>query len=308
MNTHSPSRRLALALSGFALAFGSIGALASAASAAPPVVAGGVLAAETTTGCTVSDATLEWGVIERWRAYISGTIANGGWTLTDGVAYETPAFAWSAGSGTVNDDGSGEIAFNGTIHFAGHEELLKVDLGNPTLELVSPSEGYLLLDLASTKPTGEPDVSLPQVRAIKLDLAGALVADGTTLTVTEASGRLTAEGASAFGGFYAAGEEVDPISMTASAPGCVLEATEATAPPAAEDAAAGETEVVPVVAEPASAEVPWLPIGIGVAALLVIGVSTVLLLRGGKSRGADPAQETTVGSETAAADETDSTQ
>nr|WP_255499112.1 HtaA domain-containing protein [Leucobacter sp. cx-169] len=267
--------------------------MAPAAVATPLVAspAAGPVASEAGVGCTISDASLSWGVIERWRAYITGTIANGDWTLNDGVEYETPAFRWAAGSGALEADGSGTIGFTGGVHFTGHEGLLQLDVANPTLELVSPTEAYLLLDLASTKQTGEPDVSLPQVRAVKLDLTGTIIVNGVTLEIVDAPGRFTAEGASAFGGFYAAGEEVDPLSLTAQAEGCALEAD--AADKAAEEAPSEVAEPVTGVIEEEQPGVPWLPIGIGAVALLVIAGATFALVRSGRKPAAADAAEST---------------
>ncbi|MBC9936649.1 MULTISPECIES: HtaA domain-containing protein [unclassified Leucobacter] len=295
MNARPLTRKLTAVLSGAFAAIGVVAAcaIAPAAVAAPLVAspAAGPLAAEMGVGCTVSDASLEWGIIERWRAYITGTIANGDWTLKDGVEYETPAFRWAAGSGAIEADGSGSIGFTGGVLFAGHEGLLQLDVANPTLELVSPTEAYLLLDLASTKQTGEPDVTLPQVRAVKLDLAGRIVVNGVTLEIVDAPGRFTAEGASAFGGFYAAGEEVDPLSLTAQADGCALEA--GAADKAADETPSEDAEPATGVITEERPGVPWLPIGIGAVALLVIAGATLALVRSGRKPAAADAVEST---------------
>lgn len=274
----SHTRSVASVLGGAFIALTAF-SVAPAAQAAPLQ---STVSAETAEGCVVSDATLTWGVLERFRAYISGSIANGGWTLIDGTAYETPSFIWSAGSGELDADAAGAISFAGGIHFEGHEGVLKIDLANPTVELTSATEGYLLLDLTSTKQTGEADIAVSQVRAVKIDLEGAIVADGETLEITEAPGRLTSEGAAAFAGFYSAGEEMDPISVTASAPGCVLAADgTVAAPEATENAEEPPVETVVVTEE---AAFPWLPIGIGAVALIVIGIAGGMLLRGGKPK------------------------
>ncbi len=63
-------------------------------------------------GCPVDDATLTWGFKETFRSYISGSIANGEWTVADGATYETPDFGWSDGTGAYDPDGGeGLIAF-----------------------------------------------------------------------------------------------------------------------------------------------------------------------------------------------------
>lgn len=251
--------------------------------------------------CEISDATLEWGILERWRSYISGSIANGEWELEgDNVEYETPSFTWSEGEGELAEAGDhGEIEFEGVIHFTGHDGALQVDLADPTLEIVDNEEAYLLLDLKSTKMSGEPDISIEQERAVLLDISDAVTLDGDSFTLKEATGKLTAEGAAAFGGFYSAGEEVDPVTVTATATGgCVFgavapgEDTNDAATETDEDGSATPTEAVDEdVEEPATDETfPWVPLIIGGVALLVIGVAGGMLIFGRKKTNSDFAQ------------------
>ncbi|MGV8876288.1 MAG: HtaA domain-containing protein, partial [Rhodoglobus sp.] len=67
---------------------------------APPTA--NVIAATNTATCSVSDAAITWGVKESLRSYISGTIAHGEWTVSDGASYSTPNFGWSDGAGALN--------------------------------------------------------------------------------------------------------------------------------------------------------------------------------------------------------------
>lgn len=294
MNNSRAGKTLA-GLGGAAL----VAALASAPSAALAVTEGDaapthVHPTESIAACEVADATLTWGTLERWRAYIQGSIAQGGWSEEGDVTYEMPNFVWTNGTGITAVDGTaGTVNFEGSVRFSGHDDLLQVNVENPTLELVDASEAYLLLDLSSTKQDGTEDVSATQVRAVKLDIAGAVSGGGDAITFAEVEGDLTAEGAAAFGGFYSAGEAVDPLTIEVTAAnGCEFvpaagdadggsaETPESTAPEDGTGAEAGAGADADTDAEAASssAPIPWLPIGIGGAALIVIAVAVTMLV------------------------------
>lgn len=256
------------------------GAALIAPSVAPDVVATPAFAQDAATECEVTDVTLEWGVLERFRTYILGSIAKGDWTLDGNVTYETPTFTWSGGEGTLNPDGSSaNIGFTGSVLFSAHGGLLAVELANPTLEIISPDEAYLRLDLTATNTSGEPTVSVIQERAVKLDVAGS-AADGDRIVFEGVSGTLTAEGASAFGGFYEEGQPVDSITVTV--PSCVIEQPVVDEP--VEEPPAVEAAPEEVVAEPEPTNIPWLPIGIGAGAIVLIAVAATLLISGRKKQ------------------------
>lgn len=163
-------------------------------------------AAET---CTVEDATLTWGFKESFRSYISGTIANGEWTVGDGATYETPDFGWSGGTGSLVD-GTGSVAFEGSIRFTGHAGILDTTVANPQLRL-EEGEVTLLLDVSGTTQGGLP-VDEKSVEFATLEQFTAKQGDDSVV-INQASAVLTAAGAAAFG-TYAAGDELDPISAT----------------------------------------------------------------------------------------------
>ena len=198
------------------------------------------LAARVTTasvGCPVDGATLEWGVKESFRSYISGTIANGEWTVADGATYETPTFGWAGGSGSYDAASSeGLVTFPGSITFTGHGGVLNTTLANPQLEFIDADTAILLLDVTGTTQDGEP-VSVAGVQFVELDLSDSTELGDGTLTVTDAPATLTPMGAASFG-TYAEGEEFDPVSFTLSLdPACVTPAVEVVnaVPPAAPD-------------------------------------------------------------------------
>jgi hypothetical protein len=176
--------------------------------------------------CTIEDASLDWGFKESFRAYISGTIAHGEWTVADGATYATPLFSWTDGSGTL-PDGSGDVKLTGSVRFSGHDGILDTTLANPTVRIVDRDSAMLLLDVSGTTQQGDP-VDVAQVEFAELDLPEATVAAGRT-TLVDVPAVLTASGAQAFG-TYEAGTQLDPLTLSYVAPaGCELAAP---APPA----------------------------------------------------------------------------
>ncbi|MGO3032767.1 MAG: HtaA domain-containing protein, partial [Microbacterium gubbeenense] len=95
--------------------------------------------------CVVTDGTFSWGVKESFRSYISGTIANGSWEALDGATYETPNFEWTGATGSYDPaTGTGSVSFPGTVHFTGHDGVLDLTLGNPTIEFEGETAALLL--------------------------------------------------------------------------------------------------------------------------------------------------------------------
>jgi hypothetical protein len=168
----------------------------------------------TVEGCTVEASQLDWGVKESFRSYISGSIANGEWTVADGATYETPLFGWSDGEGAYDIDAhEGLVAFDGTVTFTGHGGILNTTLANPQIEFVNADSAILLLDVRGTTQEGAV-IDQSTVEFAEIDLGGGEVAlDDGTFTVVDAPATLAAAGAEAFG-TYEVGTELDPISVT----------------------------------------------------------------------------------------------
>ncbi|MBC9943741.1 HtaA domain-containing protein [Leucobacter sp. cx-328] len=242
--------------------------------------------ASAATTCTVESANLHWGVKSRFRAYISGTIANGEWTVSDDMKYETPDFIWDKFVGAFPSDfADGLISFTGAVHFTGHEGALQFDLADPVIEFDGEDAAYLALKIGATDSGDASAVQATSVRVAKMDLTTSLSTEGTELKIDGAVPRLTAEGAAAFNGeygSYVAGEELDPINLTATISGCELGSHVAEAAPEEPTTTGDNAEV----AEPAAAEqqIPWIPITIGGIALVVIGVTGGMLLGGRKKQ------------------------
>lgn len=220
----------------------------AAPAAAPTTAAATTAAAAPAAGtCTVTDATVTWGVKESFRSYISGSIAHGSWEPFGAVTYATPAFTWTGGAGAVDPEtGAGSISFAGGIRFTGHDGLLDTTIQNATLDL-APGAGRLLVDLSGVSMddalAGDNTVTTStQVPLVSVDLAGlALTANGDTISVEtrDAATAITAEGYEAFGN-YETGTAFDPLTLTATA---TCAAPAATPDPATPDPA--ETTVDP---------------------------------------------------------------
>jgi hypothetical protein len=163
--------------------------------------------------CEIQDARLEWGFKEAFRAYISGSIANGEWEVLDGAEYETPSFSFT-GSGALDaSTGEGELVFVGGIRFTGHGGILDTSVSNPRVVVLDADTAQLVLDVVGTTQEGVA-VEAEGVVFADLDLSMASrSADNGVLTIEGAPATLTATGADAFG-TYPAGEPLDPVTIT----------------------------------------------------------------------------------------------
>lgn len=241
--------------------------------------------------CVVSAGDVQWGVKQSFRNYISGSIANGEWTTENGASYETPNFIWGAGSGTFAAGlDTGSVAFTGDVHFTGHGGAMKLDISNPEIAFTGDGSAQLVLAVGSTDVEGA-EPTYERVAVAKVTLAGYTTAEGDTLTVSEAPVRLTAEGAKALNdqyGSYVSGEEVDPLSLNVTTTGCELTAEMVPTEAPAEEAPSVDAPVQAPVEE--SPSIPWLPIGVGVVALIAIGVTAGMLIAGSRKGSATEAQ------------------
>lgn len=263
---------------------------------AAPALAAPALTETTTVeaDCTVSNAELRWGLKESFRNYISGSIANGEWTTENGAGYETPHFTWSAGEGRFAPDlSTGGLSFTGDVHFTGHDGLMRLDIANPEIVFTGTESADLVLDVGSAD-TAEATIEYERVSVAKVDLAG-YESRGDTLTAVDAAVRLTSEGAAALNGAYGdyvAGGEMDPLTLEVPLAGCeVASSTSSPTPSNTTETPSSENGEETAAPQPQADEdsIPWLPIGIGAVALIAVGVTTGMLIAGGRKRPQDPA-------------------
>jgi hypothetical protein len=169
----------------------------------------------------VSGATLTWGVRDSFRSYLTGPIAHGHWTAS-GVSDATP-FGWSGGTGSA-PGGAGTVAYPGSIQFQGHqgfgvdpaEYALDLTFSEVRVRITGATTAELVLD-ARSRGLADPTTfaELDDVVFATLDLAGGT--DASTSGIVSWSGvpaTLTAQGAVAFGGFYAEGAALAPVTFS----------------------------------------------------------------------------------------------
>lgn len=176
--------------------------------------------AEQIIGCQLTDGQLDWGFKESFRAYVSGSIANGDWTTDGNATYATPQFSWLKGKGVRADDsGSGSLEFTGAVNFDGHDGSLKTTIGNPTVTFTDDSTAVLSVDYSGTTMeeamSGGESVDVKEdVPFVELDLAaGTATSAGSSVTIVEIPTTLTTAGSTVFPN-YRAGDSFDPVTLS----------------------------------------------------------------------------------------------
>lgn len=168
-------------------------------------------AAQATT--TVADGHLDWGLKQSFRSYISGPIAHGTITTSEGAtrnADGTFRFPTATGSADANAD-TAALAFAGKVEFTGHDGLLYMTIEDIRVTLTG-SGGTLVADVVSKSLSSGQNTTYDDV--VFADLADTDLTGATnTVTGTGIGATLTAAGSPAFAGFYPAGTALDPLSF-----------------------------------------------------------------------------------------------
>lgn len=183
----------------------------------------------------VTNASLDWGVRHSFRNYLLGPIAHGGiellgsTTADANMRAEASRFHWSGGTGEGMTDGSAtDISFGGGsgLHLTGHEmtvagetaHALDLRFTNPRIVITGPGTGTLYFDVKSRKFDGMSSISREFFEQKNVPVAtltlGAPEAAGKTFTWKNVGAILTDQGEPAFGGFYQAGEQLDPLTFS----------------------------------------------------------------------------------------------
>ncbi|MFI9105755.1 HtaA domain-containing protein [Streptomyces fildesensis] len=218
----------------------------------------------------ITDAAVDWGVRRTFREYVTGPIAKGRWELSGGAEDGGALFRFGAGKGSYDGaKGTLDAAFSGTARFLGMEQD-----GKYGLDLAL---GAVRVTIAGGKGTlfanGAPFVTFDSP-------AASLAPKNGLVALTEVPTKLTAEGAKAFNGLYAAGTDMDPLTVSvaldrsAALPALPDLGTGATAAPSA--AAAPRTPQPKAAAAESGA--PVLPLTV-LAAVLVAAAAGVFVWR-----------------------------
>jgi len=171
---------------------------------------------------TLTDGTLRWGVKESFRTYVISGPAQGKITTSGGATTDGDQFAFAPATGTVTGS-SLNASVPGSVRFSGHDmgsgPLLDLTLSHLAITVTGTS-GVLIADVHSTSmQTGEL-TDLTAVTVATLDLGGhPMTVRGTSVALHDVPAELTEDGAAAFSGFYAAGDDLDPIDFTATLAG-----------------------------------------------------------------------------------------
>jgi hypothetical protein len=170
--------------------------------------------------CDVSTWQVTWGVKESFRAYLSGSIANGEWTTSGNVSYNTPSFTITGSEGWISRDGAtGQLVTDGEIRFMGHGGILDQTLSDPAVSIAEESIA-LVFDVSGDTQEGV-SVDEAAVPFVSGDSELSIDSANGEWSATDVATALTEEGASAFG-TYPAGEPFDPVTIRANLePGCL---------------------------------------------------------------------------------------
>ncbi|HSK50225.1 MAG TPA: HtaA domain-containing protein [Solirubrobacterales bacterium] len=184
---------------------------------------------------------VNWGFLASWRGYVLFADAPPFGTLTPSEGATptgspmSPATTWNfpgIGGGFEKGlyGGSDRLSVNagGAVTFAKAKHcIMEIKLANPRVVLEGTASS-LVVDLTYNvdKPTGPgtcedlgAPVSAPNTTFATLNpgaVAPSWSADGKTVTWTKVPAALTAAGTAPFGSFYKAGQELEPITITAT--------------------------------------------------------------------------------------------
>ncbi|MEU6082967.1 HtaA domain-containing protein [Streptomyces sp. NPDC047108] len=167
----------------------------------------------------LKDGTLEWGVKESFRRYVTG-MAHGTIEVADGAqqAADNGVFTFTDGTGTYDTATHAvSTAFDGSVRFRSNLHGFDITLADLGVETEGTS-GTITADVTAQGATDD-DVELAS-----LDLSGIRPGqgEGGAMTFAGIPVTLTAEGAKAFNGMYKEGQVLDPATLSvkpAQAPG-----------------------------------------------------------------------------------------
>ncbi|MET4925858.1 HtaA domain-containing protein [Streptomyces sp. PSRA5] len=170
---------------------------------------------------TVQGGRLDWGIKSSFQSYVTGPISGGGWSLNGGAATVGGSqFRFHSASGTYDpDSGALRAGFSGGVRFVGHTKPdgsheLDLTISRPTVR-ISGGGGTLYADMASKAKGSGKITTSSQVPLATLDLGGIdMRGGGSPVALSDVPSTLTAQGATAFAGYYTAGTPLDPISLS----------------------------------------------------------------------------------------------
>jgi putative cell wall-binding protein len=163
-------------------------------------------------GAATTGGALDWGVKESFRSYVTGPIAEGTISTSGGATVnDDGTFHFPFRSGSHDSDGA-EVRLSGSVRFVGHDGALDLRISGLRVEL-DGGEGQLVADVVSTSMDDGTTETYDDVALVTLDGDDGSTS-GSTTTWEDLDAVLTDDGAPAFAGFYTAGTEFDPVTLT----------------------------------------------------------------------------------------------
>ncbi|MEU0686756.1 HtaA domain-containing protein [Streptomyces uncialis] len=195
---------------------------------------------------TVNGGRLDWGIKSSFQRYVTGPIAQGNFTLQGGSAtVGAGQFRFHSANGTYDPDtGAFRAGFSGGVRFTGHKKpngdlQLDLTISRPTVR-ISGGSGTLYADMVSKQLKTGKVTNAAQVPLASLNLSGVdMRGGGTPVALNGIPATLTAQGATAFEGYYTAGTALDPVSLSADV---VAAATEPAGKPSQKTPEPGEKD------------------------------------------------------------------
>jgi hypothetical protein len=187
------------------MAVAALGASAALVAAAPAAAA----------EADITDGSLTWGFKASFRNYIKTGNGNPPIAVGGGVSVNTDGTFTFPSTGGTHDAGSGTTSatYGGKVVFSYPAHFFTITVANPTVA-VSGGTAALKADVDLVTNQTDP-VSVKQATIATLTVSGGNPAtSGNTVTGSNLAAVLTSQGATAFNGFYAAGESLDPLSFT----------------------------------------------------------------------------------------------
>ncbi|MGY0486862.1 HtaA domain-containing protein [Streptomyces sp. WG-D5] len=162
----------------------------------------------------LKDGTLDWGIKESFRKYVTG-IAAGKIEATDGAtqAAENGAFTFGGGTGTYDTATHGtDTAFKGAVRFASTAHGFDIKVADVKV-VTSGTTGHIDADVTLNGTTQN------DIEFATLDLSAVKPGQGAggAMTFKDIPATLTADGAAAFNGMYKEGTALDPATLTVTA-------------------------------------------------------------------------------------------
>ncbi|MGW7415879.1 HtaA domain-containing protein [Streptomyces sp. NPDC054863] len=168
----------------------------------------------------IVDGNLDWGVLGRFRDYVTGPIAHGKVELSGGAVKSGDGFRFPKGKGSFDAEKQNlSASFDGKVRFLGHEEggAYTLDLNFSALKVeVKGGKGTLVADVSTKDRATKKVETYKALTVADLAPAGELsVVDGV-VKLAGVPAKLTAGGSKAFGGMYQAGQAMDALTVAVS--------------------------------------------------------------------------------------------